>query len=69
MNPTLKEKIRYQFDNYMAKGTVALIGGLGLLSLALIILIASFISLTGVRAAGSDALPMQLCGMRPAKSS
>ncbi len=55
MNPTLKEKIRYQFDNYMAKGTVALIGGLGLLSLALIILIASFISLTGVRAAGSDA--------------
>lgn len=54
MNTTLKEKIRYQFDNFMAKGTVALIGGLGLLSLTLIILIASFISLTGVRAAGSD---------------
>lgn len=40
--PTLKERWNYWFDNYMSKGTLALIGGLGLISL-LIVLIAGFL--------------------------
>ena len=55
MNPTWQEKLRYQFDNFMAKGTVALIGGLGLLSLVLIFLMAAFISASGIHSSGSDA--------------
>ena len=54
MRTTWQEKLRYQFDNFMARGTVALIGGLGLLSLVLIFLVAALITITGVRSAGSD---------------
>lgn len=45
--PTITEKFRYWFDNYMARGTLALIGGLGVISLALILLAAAVISLGG----------------------
>lgn len=41
--PTLKQRLQYQFDNYMSRGTIALIGGLALISLALIFLAAAVI--------------------------
>jgi hypothetical protein len=34
------ERFKYQFDNYMAKGTIALIGGLGVLSAIVIVSVA-----------------------------
>ena len=54
MSPTWKEKLSYRFDNYMSKGTIALIGGLGVISLALIIVIAAVVSLSGIRPLGAD---------------
>ena len=48
--PTLKERWNYWFDNFMARGTIALIGGLGLVSLAIILLIG------GIVAAGKEYL-------------
>jgi voltage-gated potassium channel Kch len=56
MNTTLQEKLRYRFDNFMAKGTVALIGGLALLSMILIFVFAGIISVSGIHASGSDTL-------------
>lgn len=53
MNPTWKDKLQYQFDNFMAKGTAALIGGLGLLSLILIFSTAAVIAITGIRPSGA----------------
>jgi ion channel POLLUX/CASTOR len=44
---TLKERFRYWFDNYMARGTGALIAGLAVISLVLILIIAGVITLTG----------------------
>lgn len=38
------DRVRYAFDNYMAKGTVALIGGLAALSLLVILIAAAVIS-------------------------
>ena len=35
--PTLKQRFQYFFDSFMSKGTTALIGGLGLVSLLLIV--------------------------------
>ena len=54
MNPTWREKLSYQFDNFMAKGTIALIGGLGLLSLIVIFVMAAFISISGVSPPGAE---------------
>lgn len=45
--PSFSEKLRYWFDNYMSSGTLALIGGLGVVSLAVILLAATVISLGG----------------------
>lgn len=45
--PTLKERFGYWFDNYMSRGTLALIAGLGAASLALIFVAAAAISLGG----------------------
>jgi len=44
MNPTFQERLRYRFDDFMSKGTIALIGGLGVLSLVLIVVMATVIS-------------------------
>ncbi len=40
---TWVERLQYKFDNYMAKGTIALIGGLGILSAVVIAIVALFI--------------------------
>ena len=45
---TFTEKFRYWFDNYMSSGTLALIGGLGVVSLAVILMAAAVVSLGGV---------------------
>ncbi len=44
---TFKQRFQYFFDNFMSKGTIALIGGLGLVSLLLILLAGLVISLGG----------------------
>jgi voltage-gated potassium channel Kch len=46
--PTLKERWNYWFDNYMSRGTLALIGGLSVISLVIIFLVAAVISMGGV---------------------
>lgn len=35
---TFADQLRYRFDNFMARGTVALVSGLALVSLAFIVL-------------------------------
>jgi len=52
---TLSEKLRYRFDNYMSKGPIALIGGLALVCLAFILLMAILVSLTNIMPEASDA--------------
>lgn len=54
MNTNWKEKLNYQFDNFMAKGTIALIGGLGTLSILLIFFMAAVITVTGIRPSGAE---------------
>jgi ion channel POLLUX/CASTOR len=54
MKPTWSDKLSYQFDNFMSKGTIALIGGLGLLSLIVILIMALFVSVTGIAPAGGE---------------
>jgi voltage-gated potassium channel Kch len=46
--PTLKQKFQYGFDNYMSRGTIALIVGLGVISTAVIFLAAAFIRLAHI---------------------
>ncbi|GAB4350722.1 MAG: hypothetical protein Fur0042_18750 [Cyanophyceae cyanobacterium] len=57
-NSTLAEQVRYQFDNFMAQGTVALISGLALVSFVFIILMAALVSLLGVTPEGGDRLTL-----------
>jgi voltage-gated potassium channel Kch len=45
---TLRERLNYFFDNFMSRGTAALIGGLALLSLAVIVIAGAVISLGGL---------------------
>ncbi|MBP8242707.1 MAG: hypothetical protein KAX36_10025, partial [Thermoflexales bacterium] len=46
--PTLSQRIRYAFDNVMARGSIALIGLLLVLTLALVLVIATVLVLGGV---------------------
>ncbi len=46
-NISLRQKLRYKFDNLMAKGPIALIGWLGVLSLVLVVVAALILSVTG----------------------
>jgi len=57
-NSTLAEQVRYQFDNFMAQGTVALISGLALVSFVFILLMAALVSLLGVTPEGGDRLTL-----------
>ena len=47
MKPTFNQRLRYQFDNLMARGTPALIGMLFVLSLIVVFLAGAVISITG----------------------
>ena len=42
--PTWTKRLQYKFDNFFAKGTISLIGGLGILSIIFIALLATLIS-------------------------
>lgn len=50
------DRLRYQFDNFMAKGPIALIGGLALVSLAFIFVMSVLITVLGIAPEGSDRL-------------
>jgi ion channel POLLUX/CASTOR len=52
--PTLQDRLRYNFDNYMSRGTVALIGGLALASFLLILVAAIIIVLAGFSRPGGE---------------
>ena len=53
-SPSFGEKIRYHFDNFMSKGPIALIGGLGLISLVIIFIATVILVLTGISEADQD---------------
>jgi ion channel POLLUX/CASTOR len=57
--PTFRQRLQYFFDNFMSRGTIALIGGLALVTLVVIVIAAAVISLGGAALApeGSPALP------------
>jgi len=62
---TLADQLHYRFDNFMSKGTVALVSGLALISLAFILLMGILVNLSGVTPEGSDrlSLPEALWGV------
>jgi voltage-gated potassium channel Kch len=45
--PTFQQRFQYWFDNFMSRGTVALIGGLAIVSLVIICLAAAIITIGG----------------------
>ncbi len=51
---TFTDRMRYQFDNIMSKGTIVLIGWLFLASLAMIIIVSLVVVLTGIAPVGED---------------
>ncbi len=51
-SPSMMDRLRYAFDNYMAKGTVALIGGLAVFSLVIILLGAVIVTLIRIAPEG-----------------
>lgn len=51
---TFKDRIHYQFDNVMAKGPIAMIGGLFVLSALVIIVVAAVVYISGVAPAQDD---------------
>ncbi len=53
---TLRNRLRYKFDNLMSKGTVALIGSLAVLSLLLVIIAGFIITVTGFSQAENEQL-------------
>lgn len=53
--PTLQQKFQYWFDNYMSRGTIALIGGLAVLSLVIIFIAAAIIRVGSIAMDGESA--------------
>jgi voltage-gated potassium channel Kch len=53
---TIKTRFRYRFDNLMSKGSIALIGWLGILSLMLVITAAIILTVTGFSQDDADSL-------------
>src|SRR5215211_2911414 len=54
---TLADRLRYRFDNTISRGTIALIGWLALVLLALILASTLFVYLTGIAPSPNDARP------------
>src|SRR5574341_2363639 len=52
---SLSDRLRYRFDNLMARGPIALIGGLGVVSLAIILAAAMVLSFGRLAQEGGDA--------------
>jgi ion channel POLLUX/CASTOR len=61
----IRSRLRYKFDNFMSKGTIALVSGLALVSLAFIVLMGIGVSVSGIAPEGSDrlSLPEALWGV------
>jgi voltage-gated potassium channel Kch len=55
--PSVGDRLHYAFDNSMSKGTVALIGWLAVLSLALILVVALAVWISGIAPAADDGSP------------
>jgi voltage-gated potassium channel Kch len=55
---TFASRLRYQFDNIMSKGTIALIGWLFILSVLLIVIVALGVFATGVAPTQEDGNPL-----------
>jgi ion channel POLLUX/CASTOR len=53
--PTFKQRFQYWFDNYMSRGTVALIGGLAILSLIIVFIAAGVIRIGSIAMDGESA--------------
>jgi voltage-gated potassium channel Kch len=53
---TLRERISYRFDNFMSRGSGALIGGLAFLSLVIVAIAGAVVALTRVAPEGSEPL-------------
>ncbi|HNA89314.1 MAG TPA: NAD-binding protein [Anaerolineales bacterium] len=53
--PTFKQRFQYWFDNYMSRGTIALIGGLAVLSLVIIFIAAAIIRVGAIAMDGESA--------------
>jgi voltage-gated potassium channel Kch len=53
--PTFKQRFQYWFDNYMSRGTIALIGGLAVLSLVIIFIAAGIIRIGSIAMDGESA--------------
>jgi ion channel POLLUX/CASTOR len=62
---TLINLLRYRFDNFMARGTVALVSGLALVSFVFILLMAVLVNLSGIAPEDGDrlSLPEALWGV------
>lgn len=62
---TLADRLRYRFDNFMARGTAALVSGLALVSFAFIVLMGAIVNLSGIAPEGSTrlSLPEALWGV------
>lgn len=52
----ITDQLRYKFDNFMSRGTAALISGLGLVSLVFILVMGILVSFAGIAPEGSDRL-------------
>jgi ion channel POLLUX/CASTOR len=51
---SLNDRLRYAFDNTMARGTIALIGWLAALSTLVVVVIAMFVTLVGITPEGGE---------------
>jgi hypothetical protein len=51
---TWQDKFRYRFDNFMSKGTISLILGLAILSVAIITVVAMVVAGFGIAPEGGD---------------
>jgi ion channel POLLUX/CASTOR len=56
MKPTFNQRLRYQFDNLMARGTPAMIGMLFVFSLVIVIIAGAVVSITGFAQEGGEGL-------------
>src|SRR5215213_3133462 len=63
MNISFQDRLHYQFDNTMAKGPVALIGWLSLLSVGLIVLVSLLIQALGLDPGGRGFLDLLWAGL------
>jgi len=56
VNAVFRDRVRYWFDNFMSRGTAAMIAGLAVLSVVVIVTAAVLIAVTGIRQEGGEPL-------------